>query len=588
MEKFTNTLLVYMNPAKYYEDANLRGLVQFSKSALALYRSKGLKVKVVDVTGSACENFIYDAALGEIPLISEKSDIDFQLILLAENGEVFWKYDRIPRAYTLGFAIEKMLGEPDCRKREDFELPYFDHTAAEKSEPVEKGNGFYVANQADYEELKTKTFQPGDEILFLRGQVFHGMFAPKGEGTAEKPIRISSYGIGSRPVINAWRDPGGVVLYNTQGWEIDGVNVTGGQFWGIFVGSDKSDGEIFSDFTIRNCSVYNVGFEWPSRKDDAYSGPICINVYDARTAKMANVHWRNVLIENCETYNTTRGEGIFVCGAYGVATRSENVTVQNCFVHDVGHDGILVMCSKNVLIKDNVAFHTGISPVNVGYSPNSIWTWRCTDAVVTGNDASFAHSPIHGTDGGAFDVDFYNKNNIYEFNYAHDNDTYGIAVFGAGYNERMAEPDEHITSNTIVRFNYFGNNQVVGCGEIYFLTWNGGMVDGFEFYYNFIYSKPKDGLQPAITFPTVEYTGDMPRIFRHNMIYSSTGFFMNMEAADKVVFEDNEYYSDANDLKWKWANGEYKSFADFSAATGNEKSGNFTANKPVPGWEVFD
>jgi hypothetical protein len=236
-------------------------------------------------------------------------------------------------------------------------------------------------------------------------------------------------------------------------------------------------------------------------------------------------------------------------------------------------------------MKDNVAIHTGKSPVNVGYSPNSIWTWRCTDAVVTGNDASFAHSPVHGTDGGAFDVDFYCKNNTYEYNYAHDNDTYGISVFGAGYFENMPEPDEHVTSNTIVRYNYFGNNQVVGWGEVYFLTWNGGLIDGFEFHDNFIYSKPADGVQPAITFPNVDYTGEDRRIFRDNIIYSSSGFFMNMVSADGVVFENNQYHSDAAQLKWHWANENYTSLAEFTAKTEQEKNGSFTQEMPGV-WEM--
>ncbi|MCL2604293.1 MAG: right-handed parallel beta-helix repeat-containing protein [Defluviitaleaceae bacterium] len=599
MEGFNNTLLVFIDAAQYRADAEVRGLVNFCKSMQAHYRGAGLTVKLADAKGTADGNFIYDAALGELGFIKDaralvdryEAEHTPLLVLLSDTGEAVWRCAGIPRAYTLAFAVESLLGEPDYRahrfdKNVELKLPYFTHTPEEgPALPCECGgqaaDGVYcIQTQEEYDAIKTKTFKPGDVIKLARGKVFYGMFAPLGAGTADKPITVTSCGEGPRPVINAWRDAGGIVLYNTSGWVIDGINITGGRIWGIFVGSDRDDGHVYSGFTVRNCSVYEVGQEWPSRKDDAYSGPICFNVYDARTTHTATVHWDNVLIENCEAYNTTRGEGIFVCSAYGTKKRGENIIVQNCFVHDVGHDGILVMCSKNVLIKDNVAFHTGKSPVNVGYSPNSIWTWRCTDALVTGNDASFAHSPMHGTDGGAFDIDFYCKNNTYEYNYAHDNDTYGISVFGAGYYEGMPEPDEHITSNTVIRHNYFGNNQVVGWGEVYFLTWNGGKIDGFDFHDNFIYSNPADGKQPAITSPNVDYAGTGRRVFRDNIIYSSSGFFINIKNTRAVEFEGNRYYSDAAKLRWRWITNDHRTFEQYKGKTKRDKNGTFTQGKP--------
>jgi hypothetical protein len=600
-----NTLLVFVDPAQYVkpkESASVRGLVNFCKNALVHYRGKGLRVAVVDATRKADDNFKYDAALGEVPLVkdgeakklTEKYNIHVfpSLVLTSGTGEAAWVCDTIPRAYTLAFAIEGLLGEPDYRADHTNKetLPYFDHQFEEtvdshvysydKKTSGESGV-YYVNTQADFDAYKNKTFNPGDTVYFARGCTFEGMFAPAGGGTAEKPVSLLSYGLGPRPLINAKREPGGIVLFNTQGWEIDGINITNGRYWGIFVGSDSEEPKELSHFVIRNCSVSKTGNEWPSKKNDAYSGPVCFNVYDTRTGKSGNAQFNDIVIDNCETYDTTRGEGIYIGGAFD-KRRSDNILIQNCFIHNTGFDGLLVMCGSNVIIKDNVAFHTGTSPVNVGYSPNSVWIWRCTDALLSGNECSFAHSPVHNTDGGAFDVDFYCKNTTHEYNYAHDNDTYGISVFGAGYHENMPKPDDHITANSIVRKNYFGNNQVVGWGEVYFLTWNGGLVDGFEFYDNFIYSNPKDGVQPAITFPDVNYTGEQPRIFRDNVIYSSTGFFMNMKSTDGVVFENNYYYSDADALKWHWANDDYTSLADFALKTGQEKNGYFSTTKPKP------
>ena len=621
VNSFKNALLIFVDPAKHFtpEGASARGLVQFGKSMMAHYRGNGLSVYVVDGSETSDSNFVYDAAIGEIPLITvnvkELAD-EFgtktlpSVALISETGKPVWHHSGAPRAYTIAIAIESLLGEPAYRKyrydmakkvsfrspqsleavhEEKYDqiphLPYFNHAEpkfdAVNEPPKTVGPGeYYVSTQEEYDRVKTKTFSPGDVVYFARGKVFYGMFEPSGAGTSDKPIKLLSYGRGPRPIIDAKREPGGIVLFNTEGWVIDGINIKGGRCWGIFVGSNIQEHRVYSDFTIRNCSVYDTGFEWPMTKMDGYSGPICFNVYDARTGEMGNVHFSNVLIDNCEAYNTTRGEGIYLGGSGQTTTRSENVTIQNCFVHNCGLDGILVMCGGNVVLRDNVAFHTGMSPVNVGYSPNSIWTWRCTKALVSGNEASFAHSPIHNKDGGAFDIDFYCKENVYEYNYAHDNDTYGISVFGAGYSENMPHPEDHITSSTVVRHNYFGHNQILGWGEVYFLTWNGGLVDGFEFYDNFIYSDPVDKAQPAITFPEVAYVGDLPRVFRDNVIYSSAGFFMDIASTDGVVFDGNHYYSDAKSLKWRWADVDYANLEEYRSKAAQEESGLFTDGCP--------
>ena len=71
MTQLSNTLLVFIKPARYQGEPEARGLLQFCKGMQAQYRSKGLKVAVV-AKGGADRNFMYDAALGEIPFITDE------------------------------------------------------------------------------------------------------------------------------------------------------------------------------------------------------------------------------------------------------------------------------------------------------------------------------------------------------------------------------------------------------------------------------------------------------------------------------------------------------------------------------------
>ena len=49
-------------------------------------------------------------------------------------------------------------------------------------------------------------YAPGDRILLQCGDTWNEEFAPKGEGTPQNPIVISSYGQGAKPVIDRQDD----------------------------------------------------------------------------------------------------------------------------------------------------------------------------------------------------------------------------------------------------------------------------------------------------------------------------------------------------------------------------------------------
>lgn len=61
------------------------------------------------------------------------------------------------------------------------------------------------------------TLQPGDSVLFKRGDTFYGGIICNKSGTASLPIIISAYGSGARPVITSF-----VTL---TGWTLSGANV---------------------------------------------------------------------------------------------------------------------------------------------------------------------------------------------------------------------------------------------------------------------------------------------------------------------------------------------------------------------------
>jgi hypothetical protein len=116
-------------------------------------------------------------------------------------------------------------------------------------------------------------------------------------------------------------------------------------------------------------------------------------------------------------------------------------------------------------------------------TPNAIWTWMCRDCTVRHNEAFLTDSP--GVDGGAFDIDYGNDNNIVEENFGHDTQGYCVAVFAAGW----------VTGNSIVRNNVCAANGLSPRlarrqGAIFLSTWNAGKIRGLQITDNRIFWSP--------------------------------------------------------------------------------------------------
>ena len=69
-------------------------------------------------------------------------------------------------------------------------------------------------------------YQPGDTLLLKRGDTWNEELAPKGNGTPEKPITISAYGEGNKPIIDRQdfkKDLTGIRLADQEGFKIVGL-----------------------------------------------------------------------------------------------------------------------------------------------------------------------------------------------------------------------------------------------------------------------------------------------------------------------------------------------------------------------------
>lgn len=367
----------------------------------------------------------------------------------------------------------------------------------------------------------------------MRGTVCHGSFSPQGSGTADQPIRLTAYGQGPRPQIVATaKDRQVLHLFNQEYWQIDSLDLSGSNTYGIFVSGDRGT---LHHIYLENLFVHDVQGGAMKNKDN---GLVVVGPSSAHAV------FSDILVDGVDAAHTNQWAGILIGGGPFYFPPefplNSHITVRNSSVQDVYGDGIILFRDSDSLIETSVAWQTGMQPTETIGTPNAIWTWTCTDCTVRDNEAFLTDSP--GVDGGAYDIDWANTRNTVERNYAHDTQGYCIAVFAAGY----------VTSQSLVHDNLCIDNGLSPRlaalqGAVYLHTWSGGVLRGLHIDHNTIlWNSPVAAATALVNDATID---GAPAAFTCNRIESSAQLFYRSNA--QLAPARNTYmYEGAGDAKF--------------------------------------
>jgi hypothetical protein len=374
---------------------------------------------------------------------------------------------------------------------------------------------YHVDCDADppaFQKLSDTTFSPGDSILLKRGSHCSGSLWPKGSGEPGRPIRIAAYGEGPLPVIDGGNAEAVLKLSDQQHWEVETLELTGGDPFGVSISVTAPR----RHFVLRNVVIHDVGGAAKKKASGlvVLTGPL-----------------EDVLIDGITAYSTRQWAGIYVSGAAN--GRARDVTIRNSIVHDVDGDGIVLFRAENGRIEKSAAWRTGLQERETIGTPNGIWTWTCKNCIVEQTEGFWIDSP--GVDGGVYDIDWGNDDNVVQHNYAHDAQGYCAAIFGAG---------KLVTTNSVIRDNVCVNNGrspklARRQGDIYTSTWDGGSLDGIRIERNtIVWNPPIDA--PAVQMSGTEFSGSRPNVVAGNVLYSSVANLVR--SGPPVRFEGNVYW----------------------------------------------
>jgi hypothetical protein len=404
-------------------------------------------------------------------------------------------------------------------------------------------------------------FLPGYQLLVNRGTTCTGALAPKGSGSANSPIVIDAYGTGVQPVINGGASQAALTLYNQQYWEINNLEIVGGTLDGVFVSGNTPNVSI-NHIYLKNLTVHGATYTSTTRGD---SGEVVIST----TAAGETVN--DVLIDGVMAYSSNVSEGIYVnaggawAGGNGQSQPlGSNVTVQNSTAHDIYGDGILISELNNGMLQTNVVYNSGLCPNCTGSTPVGLWEWYCHTCTVQNNE-SYANQSWGG-DGGDFDIDYYNNDNIVQYNYGHDSVGYCVAFFGSGGAASL---------DNIFRYNVCSNDgqrsALSAQGEVFLYTWDQGSLNGVQIYNNTFYWNPASNAA-ALNASTVTYSGSDPLFFKNNIIYATVPGMIQTTAP--LLLDNNIYWTiSSSSATWQVGSTTYTNFSAYQTGANQDLHG---------------
>lgn len=399
----------------------------------------------------------------------------------------------------------------------------------------------------------TQNLGAGDQLLFQSSATFAGAISigPTEGGTSANPLVISSYGA-SRALINGG-NTNGLFAYNCGGIIVSNLNFIGSgwatnQNSGVEFYNDGGGAAPMLDF-IRVSDVDVGGFGYDgvvvggANGTNAYSDLRLtrIDVHDNGNAGIQTYAGlpnliTNVYVGYCRAWNNPGILSIPVYTGYGIVLGDvSNGLVERCLAWTNGWLG-------------EAAF--GIA---------------CLDSAdVTIQFCESHHNRTAGAyDGGGFGLDGGTIFSTVQYNYSHDNDGAGYAI----YQIAGAPP----CSNNVVRFNISENDGYANaCAGVQLFN-SGGVVRDVDIYNNTIFISPSVATTRAVYFETAFTNAHL-----RNNLFITTGGARLVEGPSGqsgVLFQGNNYWPSGGAFAIRWGSSTYNSLANWRTASNQEKIG---------------
>ena len=260
-------------------------------------------------------------------------------------------------------------------------------------------------------------YSAGDKVLLKAGSFFDGTFTAFGDGTAENPILLGSYGdiaVQGKPVIRSSDDVILVTLSNVSGWTVENLEFTAPNGKGMYILA--TDGTESTDITVKDCTFRDIWYKQCKFYMGAYC-PLMLASYGA-ASKL-----RRITVTGCSIYDCAYGiitDGLnrawtpdtFVSPeeSYNTDYLFENISLNN-----VLYDGIVISSVNGMTVRNCSLIDVSL---NDDYCTAPMYSHFACNFLIENCEIAGA---TNENDGMALDFDGWVTNGTYQYIYSHDN-----------------------------------------------------------------------------------------------------------------------------------------------------------------------
>lgn len=307
------------------------------------------------------------------------------------------------------------------------------------------------------ERVSRQTLNPGDSVLFNRGDRFDGHLSINGSGKDSLPVVIGSYGTGNKPIITAELGVVGggdfreaIYILNHDNIVIKDIEINNERNYHRFsVDSALAYGIYFhnsgnkplNNFKIENLSLINIYAFKPMLDPDDFNGLEVSGIRffsERNTITGQEKNFNNITIENCYFNNIQRlGVHIKHAGSSGGVgndsiNKNSNIVCRNNHFYRTGGTCILPIRTYNCLIEDNLFDRPGDdSDFRMPNRGSAVWTWNCKYTVIQRNECLHIRGYL---DSHGIHIDHHNDHTYVQYNYMEDCEGGFVEILGGNTN----------------------------------------------------------------------------------------------------------------------------------------------------------
>ncbi|OQP53476.1 hypothetical protein A4H97_23845 [Niastella yeongjuensis] len=447
-------------------------------------------------------------------------------------------------SFLLGIMFLQIGFFSSCCKELPVNNPHDPHHPAD---PVVTTTRYYIDNDGSdsangltpatawksLAKVNSVTFQPGDSILFKRGNSWTGTLVIKSSGSASARITFGTYGSGDKPkIVGDNSTLSAVLIQDTRYLTFENFDVSNPRavrppdrsLCGIYVALATTG--VYPGIAIKNNDVHDV--EGTPITNRHLQAGIFVR------SNSAQAYFDSLLIEGnklerCSSRGIMMGDGSNKDTTY----YNNNVIIRSNTINRTALEGIIVYTSKNVLIEYNKVLNAGAYTLGVNMNIVLAGLWgRGKNMIIQYNEVAYTKltnpSPYSSMDSEAFDIDLGSPGyTIIQYNYSHDNE--------GGFFLHMGDPGPDFTYG-IVRYNISQNDgHAFGNRTFELHSHPNGKIVPISIYNNTFYDDTKIGV-----LDRDGGTGVHPGIEFHNNLFYATSFQFDDQA--NIVYDHNAYY----------------------------------------------